>query len=165
MQTTDDNKETQTVRLIRLFIWLLTDPSSFTVRRVCRDCGIGKRTLFRDLSRLSAAGINIAFDHMAQHYRIDWLGSDCNTLGQCRLTFTCEECIALLAILHRVNCPNGSDLQQYRITLFQKLASWAKEEWGQGATAMRLSAKVIAEHPATAIGTQTGTLALAVGQD
>jgi predicted DNA-binding transcriptional regulator YafY len=65
------------------------------------ECGVSRRTIFRDLDLLRQSGIPLAFDEEQQHYRVP---------GACLLpptNFTSEEALSLVVLCHELGNSSG----------------------------------------------------------
>jgi predicted DNA-binding transcriptional regulator YafY len=60
---------TRVHRLLRV-LTLIQGREGWTPARLAEECGVGIRTIFRDLNELEGAGIGIEFDHTAKTYRV-----------------------------------------------------------------------------------------------
>jgi predicted DNA-binding transcriptional regulator YafY len=83
----------KTHRLLKL-IGLLQAGRGYNADSLAVECGVSRRTIFRDLDLLRQSGIPLTFDPDRQHYRIP---------GACLLpptNFTSEEALALVLLCH-----------------------------------------------------------------
>jgi predicted DNA-binding transcriptional regulator YafY len=88
-------------RILQL-IGLLQVGRGYNAESLALECGVSRRTIFRDLDLLRQSGIPLAFDEQQQHYRIP---------GACLLpptNFTSEEALSLVVLCHELG--NGSSL-------------------------------------------------------
>ena len=88
-------------RLLQL-IGLLQAGRGYNAESLAQECGVSRRTIFRDLDMLRQSGIPLAFDERQQNYRIP---------GACLLpptNFTPEEALSLVVLCHELG--NGSGL-------------------------------------------------------
>jgi predicted DNA-binding transcriptional regulator YafY len=53
-----------------------TAPENATVLALCEECGISRRTLFRDLKLLREVGVRITYDDRTGSFRIDSIDLD-----------------------------------------------------------------------------------------
>jgi predicted DNA-binding transcriptional regulator YafY len=82
-------------RLLQL-IGLLQVGRGCNAESLALECGVSRRTIFRDLDLLRQSGIPLAFDEQQQHYRIP---------GACLLpptNFTSEEALSLVVLCHEL---------------------------------------------------------------
>ena len=82
-------------------IGLLQAGRGYNAEALAQECGVSRRTVFRDLDLLRQSGIPIAFDDEQQRYRIP---------GACLLpptNFTPEEALAMLVLCHELGDDAG----------------------------------------------------------
>lgn len=83
-------------------IGLLQVGRGYNTESLALECGVSRRTIFRDLEVLRQSGIPLAFDERQQHYCIP---------GSCLLpptNFTPEEALSLVVLCHELG--NGGGL-------------------------------------------------------
>lgn len=88
-------------RLLQL-VGLLQAGHGYNIDALALECGVSRRTVFRDLELLRQSGIPVAFDETLRQYRVP---------GACLLpptNFTPEEAMALIVLCHELG--NGSGL-------------------------------------------------------
>jgi predicted DNA-binding transcriptional regulator YafY len=87
-------------RLLQL-IGLLQAGKGYNVEGLARECGVSRRSIFRDLDVLRQSGVPVVFDELRQGYHIP---------GACLLpptNFTPEEALALLVLCHELGGNSG----------------------------------------------------------
>ena len=78
-------------RLLRLLQMLQTG-RGYNASGLAKACGVGRRTIFRDLQTLRDAGVPLEFDSKAQRYFV------ASSLLMPPAQFTAEEALALIAL-------------------------------------------------------------------
>ena len=89
---------TRIQRLIRL-LGLLQGGRSFNTRTLSEECGVSRRTIFRDLEDLRDAGVPLRFDEERQLYHIP------GKYFQPPNHFTTEETLAVMILCHELGDP------------------------------------------------------------
>lgn len=90
---------TRIQRLLKL-IGLLQVGRGHNVRSLANDCGVSRRTIFRDLDMLRGAGVPLEFDDEFQSYRIP------QTYLLPPTNFTAEEALAVLVLCDELGANN-----------------------------------------------------------
>jgi proteasome accessory factor B len=88
-------KLSRITRLLQL-LRLLQTGRGHNAADLARTCGVSRRTIFRDLEQLRAAGAPVEFDEDRQHYHIP------GTYFLPPTNFTAEEALAMIAMAHEL---------------------------------------------------------------
>ena len=87
-------------RLLNL-ISLLQAGKGFNVEGLAQECGVSKRTIFRDLDLLRASSVPLIFDEQRQQYRM------AGSIFLPATNFTPEEALALIVLCHELGDHSG----------------------------------------------------------
>ena len=97
---------------------LLQLGSGYNSSSLATECGVSRRTVFRDLDLLRRAGIQVKFDEERQRY---CMSDEMRVLPP--TNFTTEEALALLVLCHRFANGAGAPLQKAATNAALKLES------------------------------------------
>ena len=93
-------------RLLQLIELVQSGGSHLTTEYLAQECGVSRRTIYRDLDALREAGVPIIFDEAAQSYQLE---------GERLLpptNFTADEAMALIVLCHELGNEPGLPFYQ-----------------------------------------------------
>src|SRR5262245_43940681 len=96
---------------------LLQSVHGYDVAGMALECGVSRRTLFRDLRLLKLAGLPLEFDEASHRYRLS------GTMVLPPLNFTATEALALLVLCHQSGDCAGAPFQRAAASAAVKLES------------------------------------------
>jgi hypothetical protein len=119
----EEARVSKLTRVLHLIVLLLARPGQMRVGGAARELGVSRRTLFRDLKALRAAGFRVQCDDTDGGYTLvlderlpglrdtlhELLGRAVDPAYACEWPFNWKESVALLAALQAANVPAGSE--------------------------------------------------------
>ncbi|MEX0700673.1 MAG: WYL domain-containing protein [Planctomycetales bacterium] len=103
-------------RVLRL-VELLQSGRGYNSAQLARECGVSRRTIFRDLKTLHESGIGVRYDERAQTYALP------SRTVLPATEFNLDEALALLVLCQELGAENGIPFQKSARTAALKLAS------------------------------------------
>jgi proteasome accessory factor B len=96
---------------------LLQSVHGYDVAAMAVECGVSRRTVFRDLRLVKLAGVPVEFDEASRRYRLT------STMVLPPLNFTAPEALALLVLCHQSGDRSGAPFQRAALSAAVKLES------------------------------------------